>query len=596
MSNSMKTPVKRLRSLDWFDNPDHIDMTALYLERFMNYGVTPEELRSGKPIIGIAQSGSDLVPCNRVHLELVKRVRDGIRDAGGIPIEFPTHPLFENCKRPTAALDRNLAYLGLVEILYGYPIDGVVLTTGCDKTTPSALMAAATVDIPAIVLSGGPMLDGWHDNELVGSGTVIWRSRRKLAAGQIDAEEFMQAALDSAPSVGHCNTMGTASTMNAMAEALGMSLTGCAAIPAAYRERGQMAYRTGRRAVELVLEDIKPSDILTREAFINAIKVNTALGGSTNAQPHLMAMARHAGVELPLEVWQREGYDLPLLANVQPAGKYLCERFHRAGGVPAVMWELLQQGQLHADCPTVTGKTIGENLQGRQSTDREVIYAYDAPLKARAGFMVLKGNLFDFAIMKTSVISEEFRQRYLSEPGREGVFECRAIVFDGSEDYHRRINDPTLNIDDRCMLVIRGAGPIGWPGSAEVVNMQPPDALLRAGITSLPTLGDGRQSGTADSPSILNASPESAAGGGLSWLRTGDIIRVDLNTGRCDALVDEAEIARRRSQDGLPPVPPDATPWQMIYRRDVGAMSQGAVLEDTLAFQRIAQRMPRHNH
>ncbi|WP_236844163.1 IlvD/Edd family dehydratase [Bordetella sp. 02P26C-1] len=592
----MKKPVKRLRSLDWFDNPDHIDMTALYLERFMNYGVTPEELRSGKPIIGIAQSGSDLVPCNRVHLELAKRVRDGIRDAGGIPIEFPTHPLFENCKRPTAALDRNLAYLGLVEILYGYPIDGVVLTTGCDKTTPSALMAAATVDIPAIVLSGGPMLDGWHDNELVGSGTVIWRSRRKLAAGQINAEEFMQAALDSAPSVGHCNTMGTASTMNAMAEALGMSLTGCAAIPAAYRERGQMAYRTGRRAVELVLEDIKPSDILTREAFINAIKVNTAIGGSTNAQPHLMAMARHAGVELPLEDWQREGYDLPLLANVQPAGKYLCERFHRAGGVPAVMWELLQQGQLHADCPTVTGKTIGENLQGRESTDREVIYAYDAPLKERAGFMVLQGNLFDFAIMKTSVISEEFRQRYLSEPGREGVFECRAIVFDGSEDYHRRINDPALNIDDRCMLVIRGAGPVGWPGSAEVVNMQPPDALLRAGVTSLPTLGDGRQSGTADSPSILNASPESAAGGGLSWLRTDDIIRVDLNTGRCDALVDDAEIARRRSQDGLPPVPPDATPWQMIYRRGVGALSEGAVLEDTLTFQRIAQRMPRHNH
>jgi dihydroxy-acid dehydratase len=595
MSNSMKKPVKRLRSLDWFDNPDHIDMTALYLERFMNYGVTPEELRSGKPIIGIAQSGSDLVPCNRVHLELVKRVRDGIRDAGGIPIEFPTHPLFENCKRPTAALDRNLAYLGLVEILYGYPIDGVVLTTGCDKTTPSALMAAATVDIPAIVLSGGPMLDGWHDNELVGSGTVIWRSRRKLAAGQINAEEFMQAALDSAPSVGHCNTMGTASTMNAMAEALGMSLTGCAAIPAAYRERGQMAYRTGRRAVELVLEDIKPSDILTREAFINAIRVNTALGGSTNAQPHLMAMARHAGVDLPLDDWQREGYDLPLLANVQPAGKYLCERFHRAGGVPAVMWELLQQGKLNADCPTVSGRSIGENLRGRESTDRDVIYPFDAPLKERAGFMVLQGNLFDFAIMKTSVISEEFHQRYLSEPGREGVFECRAIVFDGSEDYHRRINDPSLNIDDRCMLVIRGAGPIGWPGSAEVVNMQPPDALLRAGVSSLPTLGDGRQSGTADSPSILNASPESAAGGGLSWLRTGDTIRVDLNTGRCDALVGDAEIARRK-QDGLPPVPPDATPWQKIYRQGVGSLAEGAVLEDSLAFQRIAQNLPRHNH
>lgn len=594
--NNSNSPRKRLRSLDWFDNPDHIDMTALYLERFMNYGVTPEELRSGKPIIGIAQSGSDLVPCNRVHLELVKRVRDGIRDAGGIPIEFPTHPLFENCKRPTAALDRNLAYLGLVEILYGYPIDGVVLTTGCDKTTPSALMAASTVDIPAIVLSGGPMLDGWHENERVGSGTVIWRSRRKLAAGQIDEAEFMQAALDSAPSVGHCNTMGTASTMNAMAEALGMSLTGCAAIPAAYRERGQMAYRTGRRAVELVLEDIKPSDIMTRAAFLNAIRVNTALGGSTNAQPHLMAMARHAGVDLPLDDWQREGYDLPLLANVQPAGEYLGENFHRAGGVPAVMWELLQQGKLDGDCPTVTGKTMRDNLLGRESTNRDVIYPYAKPLKARAGFMVLKGNLFDFAIMKTSVISEEFRQRYLNEPGREGVFECRAIVFDGSEDYHRRLNDPALQIDERCILVIRGAGPIGWPGSAEVVNMQPPDALLRAGISSLPTLGDGRQSGTADSPSILNASPESAAGGGLAWLRTGDTIRIDLNQGRCDALVDDAEIARRKHDDGIPAVPPDATPWQRIYRQGVGSLAEGAVLEDALQFRQIAQRMPRHNH
>ncbi|CAM3918500.1 IlvD/Edd family dehydratase [Bordetella tumulicola] len=594
--NNGKKPVKRLRSLDWFDNPDHIDMTALYLERFMNYGITPEELRSGKPIIGIAQSGSDLVPCNRVHLELVKRVRDGIRDAGGIPIEFPTHPLFENCKRPTAALDRNLAYLGLVEILYGYPIDGVVLTTGCDKTTPSALMAASTVDIPAIVLSGGPMLDGWHDNELVGSGTVIWRSRRKLAAGEINEAQFMQAALDSAPSVGHCNTMGTASTMNAMAEALGMSLTGCAAIPAAYRERGQMAYRTGRRAVELVIDDIKPSDIMTRAAFLNAIRVNTALGGSTNAQPHLMAMARHAGVELPLDDWQREGYDLPLLANVQPAGKYLGERFHRAGGVPAIMWELLQQGKLDGDCPTVTGQTVRENLQDRESTDRDVIFPYAAPVKERAGFLVLKGNLFDFAIMKTSVISPEFRQRYLSEPGREGVFECRAIVFDGSEDYHRRINDPDLNIDEHCMLVIRGAGPIGWPGSAEVVNMQPPDALLRRGISSLPTLGDGRQSGTADSPSILNASPESAAGGGLSWLRTGDIVRIDLNQGQCDALVDDAEISRRQQHDGIPAVPPDATPWQMIYRQRVGSLAEGAVLEDTLPFRQIAKRMPRHNH
>ena len=589
------TPKRRLRSQDWFDNPDHIDLTALYLERFMNYGVTPEELRSGKPVIGIAQSGSDLTPCNRVHVELVKRVRDGIRDAGGIPIEFPTHPIFENCKRPTAALDRNLAYLSLVEVLYGYPLDGVVLTTGCDKTTPSAIMAASTVDIPAIVLSGGPMLDGWHEGDLVGSGTVIWRMRRKFAAGEIDRDEFLQAALDSAPSVGHCNTMGTASTMNALAEALGMSLTGCGAIPAAYRERGQMAYRTGRRAVELVWEDVKPSDILTREAFLNAVRVNSAIGGSTNAQPHLAAMAKHAGVEFFPDDWQVHGFDIPLLANVQPAGKYLGERYHRAGGTPAIMWELLQAGKLDGSCRTVTGKTVAENLEGREATDREVIYPFDQPLRDKAGFLVLKGNLFDFAIMKTSVISEGFRERYLQEPGREGVFEGKAVVFDGSEDYHHRINDPSLDIDVNTILVIRGAGPLGWPGSAEVVNMQPPDQILKQGIMSLPTIGDGRQSGTADSPSILNASPESAAGGGLAWLRTGDIIRIDLNQGRCDMLVAPEEIERRKAE-GVPAVPADATPWQRIYRRSVTQLSDGAVLVGAADFRQIAKTPPRHNH
>ncbi|WP_435168400.1 IlvD/Edd family dehydratase [Falsirhodobacter sp. 1013] len=589
-----QTP-RRLRSQDWFDNPDHADMTALYLERFMNYGTTPEELRSGKPIIGIAQSGSDLNPCNRHHLDLAKRVRDGIRDAGGIPIEFPSHPLFENCKRPTAALDRNLAYLGLVELLYGYPFDGVVLTTGCDKTTPSALMAAATVDLPAIVLSGGPMLDGWHEGNLVGSGTVIWQSRRRYAAGEITRDEFLQTALDSAPSIGHCNTMGTASTMNAIAEALGMSLTGGAAIPAAYRERGQIAYRTGRRAVELVREDIRPSHIMTRAAFLNAIKVTSAIGGSTNAQPHIMAMALHAGAELHPHDWQVHGYDIPLLANVQPAGAYLGERFHRAGGVPAIMWELLQAGQLDGDCPTVTGKTMAENLVGRASTDREVIKAYDAPMMERAGFLVLSGNLFDFAIMKTSVISDGFRERYLSQPGHEGVFEGKAFVFDGSADYHARINNPELDIDEWSILVIRGAGPIGWPGSAEVVNMQPPDRLIKRGIRSLPTIGDGRQSGTADSPSILNASPESAAGGGLAWLRTGDTIRIDLNHGRCDMLVAPEEIERRKAE-GLPPVPTSATPWQRIYRDTVTQMVDGATIRDAEEFTRISSNLPRHNH
>jgi len=594
MTTPTTQPTRRFRSRDWFDDPARIDQTALYLERFMNYGVTPEELRAGKPIIGIAQTGSDISPCNRIHLDLSHRVRDGIRDAGGIPMEFPVHPIFENCRRPTAALDRNLAYLGLVEILYGYPIDAVVLTTGCDKTTPAAIMAAATVDIPAIVLSGGPMLDGWFEGELVGSGTIIWKSRRRLAAGLIDEAEFFNAAMASAPSSGHCNTMGTASTMNAVAEALGLSLPGCAAIPAPYRERPQMAYATGKRIVEMAFEDLRPSQILTREAFLNAIVTIAAIGGSTNAQPHLMAMARHAGVEITPRDWA-QGYDISLLVNMQPAGKYLGERFHRAGGVPAVLWELLQANKLNGDVLTVTSRTLSENIVGRESTDREVITTYDAPLKPQAGFLVLSGNLFDFAIMKTSVISEEFRHRYLSEPGREGVFEGRAVVFDNAEDYHARINDPMLNIDEHSILVIRGAGPVGWPGSAEVVNMQPPDALLQRGITSLPTIGDGRQSGTSDSPSILNASPESAVGGGLAWIRSGDVIRVDLNAARCDMLVSDEDIEHRK-QEGAPVIPQSATPWQEIYRATVGQLDSGAVLEAALKYRGVASKTPRHNH
>lgn len=589
------TAPRRFRSADWFADPARSDMVALYLERFMNYGITPAELRSGRPIIGIAQSGSDLSPCNRIHLDLAKRVRDGIRDAGGICMEFPVHPIFENCRRPTAALDRNLAYLGLVEILYGYPIDAVVLTTGCDKTTPSQVMAASTVDIPAIVLSGGPMLDGWHEGDLVGSGTVIWRSRRKLAAGEISEEEFLQRACDSAPSAGHCNTMGTASTMNAVAEALGLSLTGCAAIPAPYRERGQIAYETGRRIVEMAYEDLRPSKILTRESFLNAIRVVTAIGGSSNAQPHIVAMARHAGVEITAADWMEHGYDLPLIVDMQPAGRFLGERFHRAGGVPAVMWELLQKGVLAGDCLTVTGETMAANVGASEARDREVIRPFDAPLKEKAGFLVLSGNLFDFGIMKTSVISEEFRNRYLSRPGAQGVFEARAIVFEGGEDYHHRIDDPALNIDENCILVMRGAGPQGWPGSAEVVNMQPPAALIQRGIQWLPTLGDGRQSGTSDSPSILNCSPESAAGGGLSWLRTGDTIRIDINTGACNALVDEAEIARRRTEPA-PPVPPSNTPWEELYREKTGQMGEGAVLEMAVKYRGLAAKTPRHNH
>ena len=591
---SDRVPVKRFRSRDWFEAPGHIDMAALYLERFMNYGLTPAELRSGRPIIGIAQTGNDLSPCNRIHIELAKRVREGIRDAGGIAMEFPVHPIFENCRRPTAAIDRNLAFMALVETLHGYPIDAVVLTTGCDKTTPAGIMAATAVDIPAIVLSGGPMLDGWHEGDLVGSGTVIWRSRRKLAAGEITEDEFLEAATASAPSAGHCNTMGTASTMNAVAEALGLSLPGCAAIPAPYRERGQMAYETGRRIVDMAYEDLTPSKILDERAFRNAVALVSAVGGSTNAQPHIAAMARHAGLEIGPADWSA-AYDIPLLLNMQPAGKYLGERFHRAGGVPAILCELLAAGRIDGSARTVTGRTLAENIEGRASRDREMIRPYDDPLMDRAGFLVMRGNLFDFAIMKTSVISDDFRARYLSEPGREGVFEGRAVVFDGSDDYHTRINDSALGIDEKTILVIRGSGPIGWPGSAEVVNMQPPDALLRKGIASLPTIGDGRQSGTSDSPSILNASPESAVGGGLAWLRTGDVVRIDVNAGTCDMLVSDEEIARRKV-DAPPSVPETATPWQEIYRATTGQLSTGAVMEPALKYRHIAAKTPRHNH
>ncbi len=591
---------RRLRSTQWFDNPDNPGMTALYIERYLNFGLTPGELRSGKPIIGIAQTGSDLVPCNRHHLDLAKRVRDGIIAAGGIPFEFPVHPLQETGKRPTAALDRNLAYLGIVEILMGYFIDGVVLTVGCDKTVPACIMAAATVNIPAIVLSGGPMNNGWLHGERTGSGTIVWRARAELAEGKIDYEQFMEIVTSSAPSIGHCNTMGTASTMNALAEALGMSLPGCAAIPAPHRERGQIAYETGRRIVEMVWEDLKPSDILTRDAFENAIVVNSAIGGSTNAPIHVNAIARHIGVKLAIDDWEKIGHRVPLLVNMQPAGKYLGEEFHRAGGVPAVVNELMKAKLVHEGALTVNGKTIGENCRSRKSDDADVIFPIDAPLKPDAGFIVLRGNLFDDAIMKTSVIDDAFRSRYLSNPSDPGAFEGRAIVFDGPEDYHARIDDPKLAIDERCVLFIRGAGPIGYPGGAEVVNMQPPGALIKRGVSALPCIGDGRQSGTSGSPSILNASPEAAAGGGLALLRTGDRVRIDLNKRSANILISDAELATRRAaleKQGYG-YPKSQTPWQQIQREMVAQFDEGMVLKPAVGYQRLAQTAgtPRDNH
>ncbi len=591
----------KLRSRAWFDNPGNPDMTALYIERYLNFGLSQEELQSGKPIIGIAQTGSDLSPCNRHHLELAKRVREGIREAGGIAMEFPVHPIQETGKRPTAALDRNLAYLGLVELLYGYPLDGVVLTIGCDKTTPACLMAAATVNIPAIALSVGPMLNGWFRGERTGSGTIVWKAREMMAAGEIDYKGFVELVASSAPSTGYCNTMGTATTMNSLAEALGMQLPGSAAIPAPYRDRQEMAWRTGLRIVDMVREDLKPSDILTRESFINAIRVNSAIGGSTNAPIHLNGLARHVGVELSIDDWQKYGEEIPLLVNLQPAGEYLGEDYYHAGGVPAVVNQLMSQGLIHEDAMTVNGRTIGENCRGAEIADDKVIRPYDRPMRERAGFRVLKGNLFHSAIMKMSVISPEFHDRYLTNPDDPEAFEGKAIVFDGPEDYHRRIDDPALAIDTTSILFMRGAGPIGYPGAAEVVNMRAPDYLIRKGVHSLPCIGDGRQSGTSGSPSILNASPEAAAGGGLALLRTGDRVRIDLRKCTADILISDGELEERRKEleaAGGYAYPANQTPWQELQRAVVGQMETGAVLEPAVAYQRIAQTkgIPRDNH
>ncbi|MFN0104117.1 MAG: IlvD/Edd family dehydratase [Bryobacteraceae bacterium] len=583
--------VGRLRSRAWFDNPHNPGMTAVYLERIQNYGLTTEELTSGKPIIGIAQTGSDLSPCNRIHLELVSRIRDGIRDAGGVPLVFPTHPISESCRRPTAAVDRNLAYLGIVEILHGYPLDGVVLTTGCDKTTPSCLMAACTVNIPAIALNGGPMINSYYKGKLDGSGMAVWDARRMLAAGEIDYSEFILKVVNSTPSAGHCNTMGTATSMNSLTEALGMSLPGSATIPAPYRERGQMAYFTGKRIVGMVREDLTPSKILTRAAFENAIVVNSAIGGSTNCPPHIIAIARHIGVELHVKEWETIGHHIPLLANIQPAGEFLAETFHLAGGVPAIFGELMEGGHIRTEAMTATGKTIGEVYAGKRSLDANVIRPLTNPVKENAGFLVVSGNLFDSALVKTSVISESFKQRFFST----NVFTGRAVVFEGPEDYHERIDDPALEIDEHCVLVIRGVGPVGYPGAAEVVNMLPPDYLVKRGIDVLPTLGDGRQSGTSASPSILNASPEAAVGGNLAILRTGDSIRIDLNESRVDVLIGDEEIAARHALLEIR-IPASQTPWQELQRAHVGQLGDGAVLEFAVKYRDVGKDIPRHNH
>ncbi len=604
MAPKKRIDKSQLRSKLWFANPDDYDMTALYIERYMNWGLTREELQSGKPIIGIAQSGSDLSPCNRHHLVLADRVREGIREAGGIAFEFPVHPIQETGKRPTANLDRNLSYLGLVETLFGYPLDGVVLTIGCDKTTPAMLMAAATANIPAIALSVGPMLNGWYKGQRTGSGTIKWHAKKELSKGDISYEEYADIVASSAPSPGYCNTMGTATTMNSLAEALGMSLAGSAAIPAVHKERAQMAYLTGKRIVDLVWEDVKPSDIMKREAFENAIVINSAIGGSTNAPIHLKAIANHLGVRLDNQDWEDLGWDVPLMLNLQPAGEYLGEDYHHAGGVPAIVNQLMDAGRLpNPSAMTVNGKSIGENCEGVEVADDKVIWPFDKPMLQQAGFLNLKGNLFDTAIMKTSVISDEFRGRYLSNPDDLNAFEGRAVVFDGREEYHARINDKSLGIDEFTLLFIRGAGPIGYPGGAEVVNMQPPDDLLKRGVTSLPCIGDGRQSGTSGSPSILNASPEAAVGGGLALIETGDQVRIDLNTREANILISDDELSKRKAAVAvklatgrLDYVPDHQTPWQEIQRGIVDQFEEGMVLKPAVKYRNVGKIVPRDNH
>ena len=593
-------PKKRktkLRSDQWFNNPKNPDMTALYLEKYLNYGLKRKDLQSGKPIIGIAQSGSDLSPCNRHFLSLSKKIKNGIKKAGGIPMEFPTHPIQETGKRPTAMLDRNLSYLSLVEVLYGYPIDGVILTTGCDKTTPAALMAAATVNIPAIVLSGGPMLDGFYKGKLAGSGTIIWEARKLMAKGEINYDEFMDMAASSAPSVGHCNTMGTASSMNSVAEALGMSLPGCAVIPAPYKEREKISYETGKRIVGMVHENLTPSKIMTRKAFENAVVVASAIGGSSNCTPHLSAIAKHMGIKFHLSDWQKLGHKIPLLVNCQPAGEYLMESFFRSGGVPAVMKELIKNNKIHTNLITVTGKKIGQNLRKKIKTDPKVIKTFKNSLADKAGFLVLRSNFFSTAIMKTSVISKEFKDRYLSNPKKPNIFVTNAIVFEGPEDYHKRLNSKKLNIDENSILIVRGCGPVGYPGSAEVINMQPPDRLLKKGINTLPTLGDGRQSGTSASPSILHVSPESAIGGDLGVVKTGDQIKIDLNKRRVDLLITQSEFKIRRKKRKIFKFN-NQTPWQEIFRDTVGQLEDGACINSRGKFLKVSSTkgIPRDSH
>ena len=587
----------KLRSQEWFDNPNDPGLTALYLERYLNYGLKREDLQSGKPIIGIAQSGSDLSPCNRHFQSLSKTIKDGIVKAGGVPMEFPTHPIQETGKRPTAALDRNLSYLSLVEVLYGYPIDGVILTTGCDKTTPAALMAAATVNIPSIVLSGGPMLDGNYKGKKAGSGTIIWEARKLHAKGEINYDEFMEMAAASAPSVGHCNTMGTASSMNSISEALGMSLPGGAIIPAPYKERVDISFKTGERIVEMVFENLTPSKIMTKEAFENAVYVASAIGASSNCPPHLTAIARHMGIDFNLSQWEKLGHDIPLLANCQPAGEHLMEGFFKAGGIPAIMQELIKIKKLNTEVLTVTGKTLEENLKIKINVNRDIIKSYDDPLSHNAGFVIMKSNFFSSAVMKTSVISSEFRERYLLNKDNLNVFEVKAVVFEGPEDYHARINDQNLEVDENSILIIRGCGPVGYPGSGEVVNMQPPDRLLKRGIDTLPTLGDGRQSGTSASPSILNVSPESAIGGDLLIIKTGDKMKIDLNINRIDLLISDEELNKRKKNIKLPKFN-NQTPWQEISRKMVGQLETGGCLETDTVFLDITNTkgIPRHSH
>lgn len=556
--------MTRLRSQEWFGRKDRDGF--VYRSWMKNQG-WPHDLFAGKPIIGICNTWSELTPCNAHFRELAEFVKRGVWEAGGFPLEFPVMSLGETQLRPTAMLFRNLASMDVEESIRGNPMDGVVLLMGCDKTTPSLLMGAASCDLPTIGLSGGPMLSGKFQGRDLGSGTGVWQMTDRVRSGEMKPEEFFEAESCMHRSKGHCMTMGTASTMASMVEALGMSLPGNAAIPAVDARRNTLAQMTGRRIVEMVRQDLRMSQILTREAFENAIRANAAIGGSTNAVIHLIAIAGRVGVPLSLEDFDRFGSALPCLVDIQPSGRYLMEDFFYAGGLPAVLRELGETGALNRDALTANGKSMWTNVEEAPCWNRDVIHKFKEPFKASAGIAVLRGNLApDGAVIKPSAASPHLLQH-----------SGRAVVFESIEEFHRRINDDALEIDENCVMVLKNCGPRGYPGMAEVGNMMLPAKLLKRGVTDMVRISDARMSGTAYGTVVLHIAPEAAAGGPLALVQSGDIVRLDVPNRLIQLEVDERNLAARRAKWNPPP-PPERG-WVRLYVEHVQQADKGADLD-----------------